>query len=113
MNSESITEKSESSSQNKNDEEKKKSPRKSYIREVCDLPQTKMRSIVSAAYPDTKLEEDAYIALTKSAELLVQLLTSTAMKLNPNKTYINYDDIAQASRSERRRAFSVLRRELI
>lgn len=48
-------------------EAKVKRPRISYIRDVCDLPQTKMRALTKAAFPEFNIEEDALIALTKAA----------------------------------------------
>ena len=46
---------------------KEKRTRISYIRDVCDLPQTKMRALLKAAFPEFNIEEDALIALTKAA----------------------------------------------
>uniref|UniRef100_A0AC34QX88 Transcription factor CBF/NF-Y/archaeal histone domain-containing protein n=1 Tax=Panagrolaimus sp. JU765 TaxID=591449 RepID=A0AC34QX88_9BILA len=88
--------------------ERKRSPKKSYAREVIDLPQTKMRGMIKAAYPYVNIEEDALIALTKAAELFVQELARQAVELT-KKTYIHYDDIARTVRSQQKKAFTVLR----
>ncbi|KAE9551930.1 hypothetical protein FO519_004859 [Halicephalobus sp. NKZ332] len=90
-------------------EAKKRSPRKSYIRDVCDLPQTKMRALVAAAYPDTNVDEDALIALTKAAELFVSEVARKSVLAHPNKTHINYDEIAATVRAEKKKPYTFLR----
>ena len=90
-------------------EARKRSPRKSYIRDVCDLPQTKMRALVAAAYPDTNVDEDALIALTKAAELFVMDVAKKAAATFPNKSHINYDEIATTVRAEKKKPYTFLR----
>jgi len=90
-------------------ETRKRSPRKSYIRDVCDLPQTKMRALVAAAYPDTSVDEDALIALTKAAELFVMDVAKKAATAFPNKNHINYDEIATTVRAEKKKPYTFLR----
>jgi histone H3/H4 len=90
-------------------ETKVKRPRISYIRDVCDLPQTKMRALLKAAFPEFNIEEDALIALTKAAELIVQDLATGANKQAKSVHLVKYEHIAEFVRNDRRRAIAVLR----
>uniref|UniRef100_A0A914XXC0 Transcription factor CBF/NF-Y/archaeal histone domain-containing protein n=1 Tax=Panagrolaimus superbus TaxID=310955 RepID=A0A914XXC0_9BILA len=89
-------------------EAKIKKPRISYIRDVCDLPQTKMRALLKAAFPEFIIEEDALIALTKAAELIVQDLATGGTNQSKNNL-VKYEDVADFVRNDRRRAIAVLR----
>uniref|UniRef100_A0A914QRM1 Transcription factor CBF/NF-Y/archaeal histone domain-containing protein n=1 Tax=Panagrolaimus davidi TaxID=227884 RepID=A0A914QRM1_9BILA len=87
---------------------KVKKSRVSYVRDVCDLPQTKMRALLKAAFPEFNIEEDALIALTKAAELLVQELAAGAANKSKN-SLVKYEDVVDFVRADRRRGIAVLR----
>uniref|UniRef100_A0AC34FMW6 Centromere protein X n=1 Tax=Panagrolaimus sp. ES5 TaxID=591445 RepID=A0AC34FMW6_9BILA len=89
-------------------ETKIKKARISYIRDVCDLPQTKMRALLKAAFPEFHIEEDALIALTKAAELIVQDLAAGATNQTKNNL-VKYEDVVDFVRNDKRRAIAVLR----